>query len=193
MARTKSFDEQQVLDRAVELFWRKGYHDTSVQELVDYLGINRASMYDTFGDKHQLFERALQHYRDTHGYFVQQSLQEPGNAKEKIRQILDASVNECVNDPHQKGCFMVNTAVELAATDAEIAKLICSNLKNTEALLERVIREGQVRGEITTEKDARALARFIFSSINGLRVIAKVNADRQYLEDVARTTLSVLD
>src|SRR6187402_2610436 len=102
MARTKDFDEKEVLKKAVYLFWDKGYNGTSMQELVDGLGISRSSLYDTFGDKHQLYLKALESYKQTQAAIRDRILNGAVPAKAAIRQLLDMIIHEMIHDEQQK-------------------------------------------------------------------------------------------
>src|SRR3954469_15029739 len=114
MARSKDFDEQEVLNKAVNLFWLKGYNGTSMQDLVDTLGISRSSLYDTYGDKHTLFVKALESYQCANSGKFASIIGGKMPAKETIKQLLEFIVGELLKDKSQKGCFMVNAEVEVA-------------------------------------------------------------------------------
>ncbi len=193
MARPKEFDEEQVLEKAVNLFWCKGYHATSMQEVVEALGINRASLYDTFTDKHTLYLRALQKYRATQAQALIDTVTQAHSPKELLHQAFAGSIEEILNDPDNKGCFMVNSAVELGIHDAEIARMVEENRCNIENAFAQVIQKGQAQGEIPTMHKAEALATFFYNTLNGMRILAKTNPDRTSLMQVAQIALSVLD
>src|ERR1700744_895769 len=108
MARSKDFDENEVLSKAIQLFWYKGYNGTSIQDLVDGLGISRSSLYDTYTDKHTLFLRALESYQNAGASKIQEIINNPGPAKETVRRLLEFATNELLGDKQHKGCFMVN-------------------------------------------------------------------------------------
>src|ERR1700733_12101908 len=112
MARTKDFDETEVLNKAIDLFWHKGYNGTSMQDLVDGLGISRSSLYDTYGDKHALFIKALESYQATASGKLCGIINDQTPAKETIKQLLEYITSELLDDKTQKGCFMVNAEVE---------------------------------------------------------------------------------
>jgi TetR/AcrR family transcriptional regulator, transcriptional repressor for nem operon len=193
MARPKEFDEAQVLDKAVNLFWCRGYNATSVQDMVEALGINRASLYDTFTDKHTLFIKALQKYRQTQAQALIDAIGQAHSPKELLRQAFAGSIEDMLNDPESKGCFMVNSAVELGIHDAQIARMVEENRCNIENAFATVIAKGQASSEIPTRHDAGALAAFFYNMLNGMRVLAKTNPNRASLEQVAQVALSVLD
>jgi TetR/AcrR family transcriptional regulator, transcriptional repressor for nem operon len=193
MARTKDFDEDEVLAKAINLFWRKGYNGTSMQDLVDTLGISRSSLYDTFGDKHQLYLKALESYQQAETAKRNSILDKPIPAKTAIRQLLDLTILELINDKQHKGCFLINAAVETAPHNKEVNTIICRNEQALETAFYEVILRGQKSGEISTKQDARALARLIFNTIVGFRVTGKSATDKSVFEDIVRLTLSVLD
>ena len=175
MARTKAFDEQKVLNKAMELFWKKGFHATSIQDLVDHLGINRASMYDTFGGKEQLFMQSLQLYirqytTDVHrlreilkGKSVRKFLREYAFQDLEKKEVLD-----------QNGCFATNATAELSKGNKNVCSVLSDNMDRNVKFFEVVIRLGQERQEIKSDKDPHALARHLFVFFNGLKVVSKL-------------------
>src|SRR5271156_1610188 len=106
MARTKDFDENAVLNKAIQLFWYKGYNGTSMQDLVDGLGISRSSLYDTYTDKHTLFVKALESYQTAGANKIQEIINNSGSAKETIKKLLKLATTDLLDDKQQKGCFM---------------------------------------------------------------------------------------
>jgi TetR/AcrR family transcriptional repressor of nem operon len=193
MARTKEFSEDEVLNKAVELFWYKGYNGTSAQDLVNHLGLSRSSLYDTFGDKHTLFIKALQRYRKENAEGVRQVFATHPNVKEAIKFILHEAVKESMQTTVTKGCFMVNTTGELALHDKEVSDIVNSNRQDIEQVFAEAIKRGQEQGQIKKESDPLSLARFIFNNYSGMRVSARSGGiDKKTLDDVVKVTLSVL-
>lgn len=193
MARTKDFDQDEVLERAMNLFWHKGYNGTSMQDLVDRLGISRSSMYDTFGDKHSLFIRALENYKKGGQLRIQSIVDNAPSAKEAIRQVFTHTVRELLNDDQHKGCFLVNAGVEMAPHDAEVNKVICENDRELEDCFAENITKGQETGEISGKQDSHALAQFMVNSIKGIRVNAMSGADEKAFSDIVALTMRALD
>jgi len=193
MARTKDFDENEVLAKAIQLFWHKGYNGTSIQDLVDGLGISRSSLYDTYTDKHTLYIKALESYQNSGACKIQEIINNPGPAKETIKQLLKLAIGELLIDQQHKGCFMVNAEVEVAPHDKEVNDLVCKNEQQMEQAFYQVIQKGKDSGEIKNQQDARALARFIFNSVKGMRVTAKSITDKSVFDDIIKLTLSALD
>jgi TetR/AcrR family transcriptional regulator, transcriptional repressor for nem operon len=192
MARSKAFNEDCVLDKAVDLFWCNGYHATSAQNLVDGLEISRSSLYDTYGDKYNLFIKALEHYSKTKTAATIKELQSIEDPEQMIRQIFKNAVKESLDDAEGKGCFMVNTAIELAPHDKKIAALVNQNLLAAEDALYAAIKKGQDNGQFSSAHNARALARFMQNSIIGIRVAARSGGDKKMYDDIVRVALGTL-
>jgi TetR/AcrR family transcriptional repressor of nem operon len=193
MARTKDFDEDEVLQKAMNLFWYKGYNGTSMQDLVDGLGISRSSMYDTFGDKHTLFMKALENYKKMATAEMKAIVDNAPTAKEAIRRMFEYTVAELLRDDQHRGCFLVNAGVEMAPHDAEVSKMLCENDKQLEKYFNEAIKTGQSNGEISKEQSSHALAQFILNSIKGIRVTAKSGADKKVFRDIVEVTMRVLN
>ena len=192
MARTKDFDENEVLAKAIKLFWQKGYNGTSMQDLVATLGISRSSLYDTFGDKHQLYLKALQSYKQAETAKRDRILDASVPAKVAIRQLMDLTILEMIRDKQHKGCFLINSAVEVAAHDKDTNAIICQNEQQLETAFYEVIKRGQSNGEISKDQNPNALARFLINTIVGIRVTGKSTTDRSAFEDIINLTMSVL-
>ncbi|ABQ07924.1 TetR/AcrR family transcriptional regulator [Flavobacterium johnsoniae] len=192
MARTKEFNEDQVLDKAIEIFWHKGYNGTSAQDLVNHLGLSRSSLYDTFGDKQKLFARALKKYHDENYIKIKEILETATNIKETLSVIFKLAVVESLEDRITKGCFMVNSAVELAMHDADIAKIVNDNRKIMEEVFYMAVKKGQELGQISSKQEARSLARFIFNNYSGIRVLARAGErDKQVYDDILKSIFAL--
>ncbi len=175
MARPKEYSEELALEKAIETFWKNGYHPTSMQDLVENMGINRASLYDTFGDKRQLYLKALETYRDRSNRAMAEGMRAEASPRGKIKFILRHLVDESLADADSKGCFFVNALLEMQPHDEEASRLVCENFEGMNAMLVALIREAQWLGEITSKTPAQNLADFVQCNINGLRVMAKTH------------------
>ncbi len=191
MARSKDFEVNTVLDKAMDLFWRQGYEKTSIQELVTHMGIHRRSMYDTFGDKHALYMEALDRYRSIQEKNIKIRIQPPISAKQAIRQIFEMTI--CTEENHPKGCLIVNTAVELAMYDLKAAAQVTEDFLNTEQLFYELLVSGQQTGEIAEHNNALKLSVFLNNAWVGLRVMVKATEDTEKLTNIMDTTLAVLN
>ncbi|MEM8907402.1 MAG: TetR/AcrR family transcriptional regulator [Bacteroidota bacterium] len=192
MARTKGFNEAEALEKAVALFWEKGYQATSANDLVEHLGLSRSSLYATFGDKRSLYLSAIQWYRKS---VVTQTLAMIENSEDlrlTIAEIFNAITKQDIGLSMPKGCFMVNSAIELAAHDPEMAQLIAANQQDIESAFVLAIEKGQAAGQLNTTFTAPALARFLYNHISGLRVLLRTQKDARKIDEMTQICLSVL-
>jgi TetR/AcrR family transcriptional repressor of nem operon len=193
MARHKEFDRDEALHKAMEVFWARGYEAASIRDLVEQMGINRQSLYDTFGDKHALYLQALDRYQEVELRKLFELLERPGSVKKALRQLLTGVIEESLCDKERRGCFMNNAMSELAGRCAATAEKACRNMAAIEDRLYRALLRGKKQGELKGVRDLRATARFLYSSFQGLVLMAKATRDRRTLEDIVKVTLSVLD
>lgn len=192
MGRTKQFSQQAVLDDAMHLFWERGFHSTSMQDLVDHLGVNRQSLYDTFGGKQELFEAALERYRELQALPMRRALEADGPLGDVLRHWFRDMIAEMLKK-NGKGCLLVNTATELAEQDDVIFGVCSANARQLEATFSGLLVRAQQAGDIPADRAVIPLARFLVSTINGLAVTAKATRDPEVLNDVVEVALSALD
>ncbi|SFI78389.1 transcriptional regulator, TetR family [Paenibacillus sp. UNC496MF] len=190
MARSKEFDEHDVLLKAMRLFWEQGYEKTSLQDLVTHMGIHRRSLYDTFGDKHSLFVKAMEQYKKTVAT-VKAEARRGRTAQEAIRYIIDYLIE--ANDERPLGCLIVNSATELALRDPEVGEITNQSFNVEEQYLTDIIRTGQQTGEIPADKDASLLAASLQATIIGLRVLTRASTDKKKLHRIADAAIAMLD
>ena len=193
MARPREFETTEALNQAMNVFWTKGYEATSLCELLEAMGLSKSSFYDTFGSKHEVFLSAIEHYKKTMTaqFSGVASLDSP--ARKLIHSLFDRAVVRMSEEGGQRGCFLNNCAVEVALHDPAAAKLIYGGIGLMEDTFFALVERGQKEGDITPAKDARALARYLTSSLNGLLVIGKANPDPDNLSDITRIALTALD
>lgn len=192
MPRTKAFDPDEALDRAMQLFWRQGYEATSVQELVDHMGINRFSLYDTFGCKHELFLAALDRYRDQVVTLGLRVLEGPRSGLEAIRRYFAGALDSVSARGGWRGCLMTNTAVEVAPHDRPTAARVRAHLERQERAFYRQLERAREAGELSSGDDLQDLARYLTGAAQGLGVLAKARRGRRELENYVAVVLSVL-
>ncbi len=193
MARPKTFEREEILEKAMNLFWKQGYHATSIQELVDHLGINRASIYNSFGDKKEIFFQAFNHYKQKNFDAVQNLFEGQDSVKEGFQQLFAQAIKNNQKEEELKGCFVVNNITELANKDPEMLTLLTQNRSDMEDLFGRYLLEGQKTGEISIKQDAQNLASFLVTFYNGLKVIEKLHPSQESVEGMVASALSVLD
>ena len=190
MARPREFEHDVVLDRAMRIFWSRGYEATSVQDLVDHMGIQRGSLYATFGDKRALFLACLRRYDDAQFGKLSESL-ERGPVRAAIRRVFESALDD---GTLECGCFMVNSAAELLPRDPEVGRLVASAMKRQEKALVGALRRGVREGELSlTPKRIEQTARFLMGTLQGLPVLAKTMRDSSVLRDTVAVALRVID
>ncbi|MQY06721.1 TetR/AcrR family transcriptional regulator [Actinomadura macrotermitis] len=173
MGRAKQFDPDVAVERAMQVFWRKGYGATSPQDLVDALGIGKGSLYNAFGSKHALFELALRRYRDEQAVQLIELLERPGPVPVRLREALELLVRMDLDDPDRKGCMAVNAAAELGGVDQVATDLVRRMLERTESAFQALVEEGQRSGQIDPGRDARKLASLLLTTMIGMRLTAR--------------------
>ncbi|MBN0043620.1 helix-turn-helix transcriptional regulator [Streptomyces actuosus] len=194
MARTKAFDPQVALQSALELFWSKGYEATSMADLVDHLGIGRASIYATFGNKRALYLKALDRYGEARNTALARELSRPGPALPAVRAAVRRLAAEAAEEPGRtRGCLVTNTAAELAPHDGAAARRVELNWAHLETLLHSALLRAQAQGELPEERDPRALARMLLVLLQGLGVVGKASTDPARVLDAAEQALTLLD
>ena len=183
MARTKTYNPDEVLDSAMRLFWRQGYRATSIQDLVEATGLNRSSLYNAYGDKDALFRAAIERYLAEVNRKRLAALQAEGSPKAALEAYFEGLVRFAVGEGRQLGCLLTNSAIEFCAEDEELGKRIYGIFSDVEAAFEALIRRAQAAGEISKDKDPQACARFLVTLINGLRVMSRVRPEEAWIRD----------
>ena len=193
MARPREFDTTEALNEAMQVFWTKGFEATSLNDLIGAMKLSKSSFYDTFGSKHEVFLAAIEHYKKTVTAQVSAVSELDAPARKLIGSLFERAVERMTEEDGRRGCFLNNCAVEVALHDPAAAKLIGGGFAIMEDTFFALVQRGQTEGEIGADKDPRALARYLTSSLNGIMVMGKANPDREALSDVARIALTALD
>jgi TetR/AcrR family transcriptional repressor of nem operon len=191
--RPLEFDRDEALQKAVEVFWEKGYQATSIEDLISRMGIGRQSLYNTFGDKESLMREALDVYFRAASAPMLEILQAPGSPARNIKTFFRKVVEGCSSGGH-KGCLMVNTGVEFAGTDRDspILKAIRSGFQSLERVMRQTIKQGIDAGELSKKTDPLQLATFLVGIFQGMLLMSKTGASRETLERVAEGAIASL-
>lgn len=192
MARTKGFDEQQALDKAMQVFWAKGFEAASVADLLAGTGLNRGSLYGTFGDKRALFLKALRRYDCERRRPLLASLEALDDPSLAIAGFFDALIKETVQDEQRKGCFLINTALELAMHDHDVQVLVNEGISEIEGFLKRCIELGQIRSLLPLSLAPADAAKGLLAAVIGIRVLGREVFDEAALRTMADQAQSVL-
>ncbi len=175
MPKQKQFDKGVVLKKAMNLFWEKGYHATSMQNLVDVLGINRASLYATFDNKEELFISALRQYKEeasTYRKDFKQKIASKG-ARSFLKSFFEAELRSMEKDKAKRGCFIVNSMTEFGIREGDVSSMLQGNSEDFLGWFVEVIALGQQRKEIDLSYTSEELGYHLFSFFCGLKVISK--------------------
>jgi TetR/AcrR family transcriptional regulator, transcriptional repressor for nem operon len=190
MARSKEFDPERALHKAMHLFWRSGYENTSLEALMNEMGIARQSLYDTFGDKRSLYLKALAHYRDQTNGQMRKMLQEIPSVKNGFAKLLYGLATE-TREQHERGCLLLSANLQRDTKDAVIRDFLLDNQARVEAIFLEALERAQRQGELPPKENPGALARFFVVTIQGMRAMARLKSDRKPLEQVAQVALGV--
>ncbi|MET9965793.1 TetR/AcrR family transcriptional regulator [Streptomyces sp. NPDC006356] len=194
MARTKEFDPEAALQAALELFWQRGFEATSMSDLVEHLGIGRASLYATFGSKHELYLKALERYDRAGLPPIMRELSQPGPALPAVRAVVRRYATEAADDRLRlNGCMVTNAAAELAPHDPAAARRVQRNWDQLETVLHSALIRAQAQGELPADRDPLTLARMLLVLLQGLRVVGKASSDPARVRDAAEQALALLD
>ncbi|WP_069162761.1 TetR/AcrR family transcriptional regulator [Nocardia altamirensis] len=191
MGRTKEFDPDVALRTAMELFWRQGYEATSMQDLVDHLRLGRGSIYGAFGGKRELYLKAVERYNEDARAGLLGQLSVPGSALDAVRAVVRWYAETALADDTRKGCLMTNTAVELPG-DEGAGRLVTSGLETMETVLTSALMRARAEGELAADRDPVALARFLVTLLQGIRVVGKTPLRQRFLDDAVDQALAML-
>ncbi|SDK11098.1 transcriptional regulator, TetR family [Aneurinibacillus migulanus] len=192
VVRKREFDEEKALDAAMQLFWEKGYNATSLSDLTATMGIQRPSLYSAFGDKEKLFEAALRKYTKLHASDIRTKLQNHRSVKEAIRIFFEDLVEEEYKEGQSKGCFCINTMVELAPHDEKFEILTREHQMYLSVIFQEMIVRGIRSGELESSLNAKALAQTLVVSLIGLTVWMKSRPERSFVDNSVAMILTLL-
>ncbi len=182
MARPREFDEEQALDRAMEVFWRKGYRNTSLDDLLEAMGIQRGSFYNTFGSKRKTYLRALTRYSDfmtDGGPYSELTQQEPGLPA--LYALLEKYLASVTGDSLVKGCFFTHASKEHRGSDPEVKQAVLAGVDRMQRLIKESIEVAQEEGQLPPEVDTSSMALLFMSVAWGLHVMAEAGVPREDL------------
>ncbi len=191
MGRPYEFDREETLSKAMELFWEKGYKATSIEDLVDRMGIKRGSIYNTFGDKHSLFIAAIEYYAKEVTSRTIKILESPGSPLENIKLFFETIVNT-PSDKKTRGCLISNTVVELAPHDEKVADTVRIILERIQNAFLHCLDKAVELGELPEDTDTKVLSHFLATSTHGLIVTGKSAVDNKQVKNVVDVILSTL-
>jgi len=192
MARTKNFDENQALESAMYLFWEKGYAETSIQELEKVMNLKRTSIYNTFGNKRNLFQRSLMFYLNTVLVHFVTVLEEGNTARQAVKNALNEVVELHFNPNNPGGCMVVLSLLESHQHDVKTNEILDGALMQLRDAVIRVLKRGNKKGEFERKIQYQSFANQVVALITGCIVLAKANFSRSELEKVNTASVRAL-
>ncbi len=192
MPRDLQFNRDSALGQALDQFWIHGFNDTSMRDLAETLGVSLSSLYNTFGDKRALFLAALGHYESLYLTARLGTLERDYPPLEAIKAFFKTVIQDCLSDPDKKGCFLVNTALELSPHDDIIEAQVRKHLEVIESFLLRALQRAKKAGTLSATVIPKDLAAQFMATLLGIRVMARANPDARKLHAVLAGTLALL-
>lgn len=190
--RPREFDIDRALEAATQQFWAVGYEATSLQDLLKSMGLSKSSLYQTFGNKHELFIRCLDHYQQSMVDKLNVQLNSSDSVKQFIGNFLEGVIAEAKNTSGRKGCLLVNTANELSQRDTDIAKAVTGGTGNVAKLFQQAIELGKQKKEISVDTSTEHLVSYLITAISGLRTMIKAGAETSTLKPVTDLIIKTL-
>ena len=188
MGRPREFDPDQALDRALRVFWRSGYEGASMADLTEAMGITKPSLYAAFGNKEELFRKALDRYVDGPGGYVQVALAKP-TAREVVEHLLYQAADAVTDPENPPGCLAVQGALCCGEAAEIIKQELMSRRANGEENLRKRFARAITEGDLPRESNAADLARYISAIVQGMAVQAAGGVSREQLRKIAEMTL----
>tara|TARA_R110001599_G_scaffold353880_1_gene601980 strand:- start:94297 stop:94878 length:582 start_codon:yes stop_codon:yes gene_type:complete len=169
----KSFDEDVALDKAMQVFWSKGFDSASIADLIEHTGINRGSLYNAFGGKHSLFVKALLKYDRENRQATLARLEALDDPKRAVGEFFDNIVTSTLVDNERKGCFLFNTVLDSGTHDAQVNEIVANGLREIEGFFRRSIEVGQARGDMPQDIDPESKAKTLLALALAIRVLGR--------------------
>lgn len=192
MGRKKAFDPDDILEKAMNLFWQQGYTATSMAELEKTLGINKFSIYNSFGNKHSLFLQSLDHYHNQRFSLMLMSLTQNITGLSNIQQFFDTLLMVLKCQTTKIGCFVTNTSLELGQKDPEAHQRVLASYRLLEEGFHQCLLASRQKGEINAETCLQDAANSLVTTTQGLLTMGKIEDDEQRLESTVRFVISKL-
>lgn len=191
MARNVEFDEQLAISKAMDVFWKKGYNGASMRDLTEAMGINSSSLYNTIGDKHQLFIKCIKHYTESRMEAAKKQLHQISSPLKAIEKYINASAYTITTEPNS--CLAIKTTFEVAAGDVEVQKIIKSDNEFTYKLLIGLVKKAIDIQEIQITKDAEMLTDYIINHFTGWHESFIIHQDKTRIKKTAKFLIEQLN
>jgi len=192
MPRTEDFNREQVLDKAKNAFWMKGYNGTSMQDLVDAMGLNRSSIYNSFGSKMELYQQSLRQYQNESSALFDRAKSQDRSAIETIGLIFVYALEDILGDSDRKGCMLINCHTEMGNQNDQLKTIFSANQERLVAIFEDLVKKGQADGSIRKTENSQLLAYYLGSAFQGLRITGMNTTDPKVLKGIIQNILKTI-
>lgn len=193
MARTREFDPEKALDKALQLFWQKGYAETSMRDVVAFTGVSHAGLYSAFGNKRSLYIASLKRHLDVNMTRLIQDIESPDAGRAEIEQFFSMMLTIVKTGNFENGCFMANTAVAFGTEPGEILDIFNAHIERMEIGFQTALEKAKERGEIRADLDPLAVADMLVTIFNGMAVLARGRSGYGRIERSVHTAFKILD
>lgn len=192
MARTREFDPKTALEKAMKVFWKKGYMDTSIDDLVEATGVSRYGLYGEFGSKRELFLASLDHYQDTAVKEYFGIVEQPGAGLREIRLYCE-NLADIYSQPIGKlGCLICNTATDVAPHDKGVEKKVIAAMERMTHGFGVALQNAKKLGEVRSDLNIKQAADFLTGTLLGASVMARSGASKQMIKNTVEMSLASL-
>ena len=192
MPRSEDFNRNEVLEQAKNIFWKKGYNGTSMQDLVDATGLNRSSIYNSFGNKKDLYEQTLKKYQDDSRSLFDKVKEKNRNALESIGLVFLYVLDEILLDKESKGCMLINCYTEMGNQDNDLKNLLDANQEKLHGIFESLVIKGQEDGSVHNNESSDLLAHYLVSTFQGFRITGLRIQNPKVLKSIIQNTLKTI-
>lgn len=193
MPKNKQFNNEVVLEAAAGIFMQKGYNGTSIDDILSATGLSRSSLYDSFQDKHNLYVKSLEFYKNSNQKKFQSIDEKNLNGLQKLESMFKGVVNHLIEHPDDNGCLLVNAAAEMSKQCFKTSQVVCNNKEDVQEILSSWINDAEQKKVITLQKPAKVYGQFLYNTLCGLRVMSQSGAGKAELNNVVKVALDSLN
>jgi len=193
IGRPKEFEFDEALEAALDVFWKKGYEATSLQDLTEAMKLSKSSFYQTFESKHKLLQSCIMRYQEIITKELTDSLENSKSGRSFIEGAFNALAEKAKSPCDHRGCLIVNCANEFAQKDPTIADLINKATKKTTDIFLIAVKRAQKEGEVSSDKKPLSIARYLVSNVCGVQTMIKTGANSTMIKEISDVALQALN